>query len=232
MMKRGILSGLVVAAVGSAVVLAQQPPGTKPNPGPAGGGQPPAKPAQPPAKPAQPGNAGKPATPEPLRGAQPQEHTPEMPGPEHAQLGKLAGEWTVTTTMEMGDMPKQESAGTASIKSALGGRFLHETAGGELMGDKTETFKVWGYNSASKKFESVWTWNMNTSLLHLTGDSKDGGRTIEWDVWYQKSPSEREEFKASTSMAHADHFVVKLHSGKMPDGSPGPVMTSTYTRKK
>jgi len=32
--------------------------------------------------------------------------------------------------------------------------------------------------------------------------------------------------------ADDDHFTVVLDGGKMPDGSPGPVMNAEYTRKK
>jgi hypothetical protein len=220
MLKRGLVAGVLVAAVGGAVVLAQQPAGSKPQPTPK-----PAERVQPPVKSVQPADPA--SKPQRVMDGPDQ----EMTGPEHAQLAKLAGDWTVATTMEMGTM-KMKSSGTASFKAALGGRFLHQTETGEMQGQKTETFKVWGYNSDSHKFESVWTWTMNNSLLHLTGDSTDGGKTIDWAVWYQKSPTEKEEFKATTTMPDTDHFTVKLFGGKMPDGSPGPVMTSTYTRKK
>jgi len=217
MLKRGLVTGMLVAAVGGAVVLARQE-GPKPLPSPK-----PAERVQPPAKSVQPA--------EPGMKAQPDDHMQQMPGTEHAQLAKLAGDWTVSTTMEMGTM-KKESTATSSFKTVLGGRFVHQNETGEMQGQKADSFKVWGYNTDSHKYESVWTWTMNNSLLHLTGDSSDSGKTIEWAVWYQKSPTEREEFKATTEMPDADHFTVKLFGGKMPDGSPGPVMTSTYTRKK
>ena len=154
------------------------------------------------------------------------------PGPQHERLMKLAGDWTVETTMEMPGTPPEKSSGTATLKPALDGRFIHETGAGQSMGMPTQHFKVWGYNNGSKKYEAVWSWTLGTGMLYMNGESKDDGKTIEWKAWYDNESGVREEFKATTTHTDADHFSVKLHGGKMPDGSPGPVMIANYTRKK
>jgi hypothetical protein len=219
MTTRGLMAGVLVAVVGAAAVLAQST-GSKPQPEP--------KPAQRIDQP--PKDRGKmpPEMEEHMKEAQ----ATMMPGPEHAQLQKLAGDWTVATTMEGAGMPKSESSGSATIKSALGGRFVQEIGSGEMMEQKAEHFKMWGYNNGTKKYEAVWAWTLSTSLLHMLGDSADGGKTIAWNAWYEDKPGHREEFKAKTTMKDDDHFTVEVFGGKMPDGSPGPTMTSTYSRKK
>ncbi|MFO0839342.1 MAG: DUF1579 family protein [Phycisphaerae bacterium] len=155
-----------------------------------------------------------------------------MPGPMNERMMKFAGEWSVETTMEMGEQPPSKSSGTYKISTALGGRFVQETGVGEFMGGPVNSFKMWGYNNGSHKFEAVWAWTMATGFLHMSGESKDDGKSIDWQCWYDNESGAREEFKAKHTFADDDHFTVKLYGGKMPDGSPGPTMTSTYTRKK
>jgi hypothetical protein len=199
-----------------------------------------------PDKPKSPAPPAKPTTPaQPDRpGAQPDKAKPAgmddkmqevqeamQAGPEHAKLTKLAGTWDVVTTMEGAGMPPNKTNETSTITSELGGRFVHEKSKGEMMGRPVESFKMWGYNRGSKKYEGSWAWTMNTSVLHVDGESKDGGKTIDWNAWYQATPDHREEFKVHYIFTDDDHFTVKLDGGKMPDGSPGPVMTSVYTRK-
>lgn len=154
------------------------------------------------------------------------------PGPQHERLLKLAGDWTVETTMEMAGAPAEKSSGTATLKPALDGRFMQETGAGESMGMPASHFKMWGYNNGSKKYEAVWAWTLGTGMLYMNGESKDDGKTIEWKAWFDNESGVREELKATTTHTDADHFSVKLYGGKMPDGSPGPVMTANYTRKK
>jgi hypothetical protein len=156
-----------------------------------------------------------------------------MPGPAHARMARLAGDWSIETSMSMpGGGEPTKSAGTASIAMALDGRFVHETGVGEMMGMPVHSFKQWGYNVGSKKYEGVWSWTLSTGLLQLAGESKDDGKTIEWRAGYDNEFGKREEFNVTMTFADDDHFTVKIHGGKMPDGSPGPVMEAKYSRKK
>lgn len=177
--------------------------------------------------------------PDPSKGAAPKNDA-EMdaamaamtPGPIHAKLAKLAGEWEVTSRFEMAGQDPVETKGAATIKSELGGRFLHETASGEMMGMPTQEFKQWGYNNGSKKFEAVWSWTMSTGFLYMSGQSKDDGATIDWTAWYDDETGKKEEMKAQTTITDENQFKTKLFGGTMPDGSAGPTMIITYTRKK
>jgi hypothetical protein len=156
---------------------------------------------------------------------------PDEPGAINLRLQKLAGNWQTATKMEMDGQPPMESKGTSTISGAMGGRSLHENGKGDFMGQPATDFKMWCYNTGSKKFEAVWSWTMSTGYLYMSGESKDEGKTIDWKAWYD-GDSGREEFKALTTIASDDQFTVKLYGGKMPDGSPGPTMHITYTRSK
>ena len=155
-----------------------------------------------------------------------------MPGPIHARLNKLAGDWETLTRVEVAGQPPSETRGTATIKSALEGRFLHETGSGEMMGMPAQHFKMWGYNNGSKRFEATWTWTLSTGFLHMEGETRDDARTINWKAWFDNETGLREEFKALTTITDDDHFSTRIYGGKMPDGSPAPTMNITYTRHK
>lgn len=154
------------------------------------------------------------------------------PGPVHEKLMKLAGSWETSTSMEMQGIPPSKTAGTVTINASLDGRFLQESGAGEMMGVPTKDFKMWGYNGASKKYEGIWAWTMSTGFLYLKGNSTDNGKTVDWDAWFDNESGEREELKVRTMFVDEDHFTVKLFAGTMPDGSPGPVMVTEYSRRK
>lgn len=154
------------------------------------------------------------------------------PGSIHAKLMKLAGSWETATTFEMAGQPATKSKGAVSIAEALDGRFVQETGSGEMEGMPVKDFKMWGYNGGSKKYEAVWTWTLSTGFLYLNGESKDGGKTIQWKAWFDNESGEREDFEATTTFTDDDHFSTKLYGGKLPVGSAGPVMLTEYSRKK
>jgi hypothetical protein len=154
-----------------------------------------------------------------------------MPGPEHKALMKLAGDYTVKNTMRMGDAPAMESMGTAKLAAHLDGRFLGEHGDGEMMGQKFTTFKVYGYNAGAKKYEGMWAYTGNTSMMNLSGTSDDGGKTIKFTGTFEQSPGQKVNFQITMKRIDDDHFTVEMAS-KNPDGTPGPTMMSSYSRKK
>lgn len=191
------------------------------------------KPVEKPAPTAQPERPAAPKATEPAKAAdEAAAEGDDQPGPAHARLMKLAGNWKVTVKLEMDGIPPMESTGSMKVSAELGGRFLHERGGSEAAGQQTEEFKMWGYNNASKKYEGVWTWTLATGLLHLTGESKDDGKTIDWEAWYYNRSGNKEEFKVQHAFTDDDHFSVKLFGGKLQDGTPGPTMNISYARNK
>jgi len=153
--------------------------------------------------------------------------------PEHKQFEKLVGNWTISTKTEMKGVPPSENPGIATLKLALGGRFVQETGGDKMDNDKTEQFKMWGYNAGTKKYEGIWSWTHSTGFLYLSGEAADSGKTIDWKAWFDDDHTGKHtEFKVKMTITDDDHFTVVIISGTRPDGSDGPTITSTYTRKK
>ncbi len=93
------------------------------------------------------------------------------PGPEHAEMAKMAGEFkmTVTSYSEPGAKP-DVSTGTASRKMIMGGRYLEETVTGTVMGQPFEGRGLTGYNNVTGKWWGTWLDNMSTGLMTSYGE--------------------------------------------------------------
>jgi hypothetical protein len=158
-----------------------------------------------------------------------------MPGPEHERLMKLVGEWEILITVESAGAPPAEAQSTATITSAIDGRFLHESGQGDVGGFDTQHFRTLGYNNGSKKYEAVWSWTMSTGFLYLSGQSTDEGRSIEWEAWHDNERGERQELSARHTFIDDNHFTVELCAAAAPEGGadaqPGPRMVMSYARK-
>lgn len=155
-----------------------------------------------------------------------------MPGPEHASLARLAGEYTTVTKVFMAPgAPPQESTGEAKLWMTLDGRFLSEDDSGMFFGQQMKSFRMVGYNNASKRYEAIWTYTMSTSIMTLNGTSKDGGKTITLAGSFDDQGGVKQNLDVVMRQTDGDHLVVEL-SGKTPDGKPGPLLETTYTRKK
>jgi hypothetical protein len=154
------------------------------------------------------------------------------PGPAHEKLARLAGEWTTKTRLAGGGAPAEETEGTAKIRLVLDGRFIHEDDSGTMLGMPFNGARLLGYNNGSRKYEGVWTYTLGTGMMFLNGTSTDDGRTIKCSAAFDNEIGIKETMDIIYRFTDDDHFMVVLEAGKMPDGSPGPRMETTYSRKK
>lgn len=96
------------------------------------------------------------------------------PGPEHAALAKMAGDFVLTVKMYMDpSAPPTESTAAASRKMILGGRYLEETVHGTMMGEPFEGRGVTGYDNVTGKWWGTWIDNMSTGLMTSHGEWDD-----------------------------------------------------------
>jgi hypothetical protein len=182
--------------------------------------------AQPEKKPAAPGAAPQP---EKQPGAGEMPDMSAKPGPEHERLMRLAGSYAVESKFTGPGMPPQTTTGEATARATLGGRFLEITETGTMMGQPLESVQIWGYNAASKKYESMWRYTMSTAMMSLKGQSGDGGTTIDCDASYDEE-GKTERMKVRFKTESGDRFVVTL-TAQDPSGKDV-VMETIYTRKK
>ena len=155
-----------------------------------------------------------------------------MPGPVHQQLAKRAGEYTTVTKFSVQPgAAAVESTGTAKLTAILDGRFLLEEDAGVFMGQQTRGTRIWGYDNGAKQYESAWMYSGSTGIMRLTGNTSDGGKTMNFVATFNDENGVKQTFDAALRLVDDDHFVVGLYA-RGPDGSRGPTFDTTYTRKK
>jgi hypothetical protein len=159
------------------------------------------------------------------------QNSADNPGPEHEALAKLAGEYTTVMRFR----PKageaaQESKGSAKFTSVLDGRFILEESTGEQFGKHFKGRKIYGYNNAAKRYESAWVYTASTAIMTLHGTSPDGGKTIRLNATVAQGNAQM-NLVVTMKRINDDSFTVELGS-MTPDGTAGPTLETTYTRKK
>lgn len=152
------------------------------------------------------------------------------PGPEHAQLAKLAGDWIVVTRFDFGAaMPAQEFRGEAHARAVLGGRFVQFEETATEFGQPVERLKTWGFNVASGQYESTWRYTGSTAAMQFVGSSRDGGASIAGDAVFEGKQREAQKFTWKLEVKDNDHFtstlVAPAHGAR-----PAATFTAIYTR--
>ncbi len=151
------------------------------------------------------------------------------PDTAHERLQKLAGDWTVVTTFVLPGGAPREFQGTAHARTILGGRFLQLDESGTDFGQPSEKQKTFGFNTAAKKWESVWMYTGSTAVMHLDGTASADGNTIGGDASYAGADGEPQKFTWELVLVDTDHFSTKLITGAPGDGRAA-TFTAVYTR--
>ncbi|MCX6169776.1 MAG: DUF1579 domain-containing protein [Ignavibacteriales bacterium] len=97
------------------------------------------------------------------------------PGPVHQQFAKMVGNWKAAVSTYM-DGQETKSEATATYQMVLGGRYLHGSFKGNMMGMPFEGMELDAYDNATKEYISVWVDNMGTGVMYMKGklDEKTG----------------------------------------------------------
>lgn len=109
-----------------------------------------------------------------------------MPGPEHAWLEPLVGEWSVEMLVYPGGgaAPIVSTDLRASRRWTLGGRYLREELRGTFGGNPSERDAVLGYNRLDGRFELVTTDTFEPGQMIYFGR---GGKTAQRFSLYGES---------------------------------------------
>jgi Protein of unknown function (DUF1579) len=101
------------------------------------------------------------------------------PGPAHKALEAFVGNWKAEVkTWCQSDGPPNVSQGTAKASWILNGHFLEEEFHGEMMGKKFTGRSLMGYDNIKQTFNTVWTSDMQTSILTSEGKGENGNKVI------------------------------------------------------
>lgn len=148
---------------------------------------------------------------------------------QHAELQKLVGEYTTLSKLAVGDMDPLESAGTAKVSAMLDGRFVALEEVGETMGLPTRSFKLFGFNSESKKYESLWTYTRSTAMMTLVGTGDEDARSFTLEGGYDEADG-RSLYRITFKRTGEGTFVLTM-AALASDNTAVATLETTYTRK-
>lgn len=156
------------------------------------------------------------------------------PGPQHAMMAKLAGDWDCLVKFQMDpSKPMQEEKSTATITTLMDGRYVQELSTGQMMGMPFQGMGIYGYDNVIGKYVSTWIDNMGTGIMKSEGKADDSGKSILW----QSTMSDPMTGKVSksrmvTTIVDDDHHTMEMY-GVPPGGKKEmKMMTIEYTRRK
>ena len=154
------------------------------------------------------------------------------PGEVHKAMGNLVGTWDTTVKSYMDPAAPTEQKGTSTFEAAMEGRYIVEKAEGNFMGMPFQGMGIYGYDNGMKTYVSTWVDNMGTGIMHGTGASDDGGKTINWSSKaYDAMTKKEQSYRSTMHMMSADQYHFEMY-GPGPDGKETKMMEITYNRKK
>lgn len=128
------------------------------------------------------------------------------------QLGlSMNGNWKTTSTVWMTpDAPAASSEGTAHFTSTMGGRFVEGTVDTKLFGLPYKGKQWFGFNNATKQFESVWIDSESTGIVTVNG-TRDANGNIIWNgTTTNPVTGSKQAFKAKTSFPEKGKMTFEM----------------------
>jgi hypothetical protein len=225
MTTRALLAAVAITAMGMAPAFAQntapkQPP-AKPTPAPA---------AQPEKKP----EGGMPSM------DQMQEMMEKMskPGPNHALLNSMVGEWTADCKFYMGPgMPPSETKGTAVNTWEVGKRFVKQDFNGSFTmgpGGPEMPFHgigYTGYDNTKQKFVGTWMDTMSTGVMYSEGTYDAATKTFTLTAQMTDPMTNKPSTITEVIKIIDDNTHTFTMTGTGPDGKEMTMGEITYHRK-
>ena len=160
----------------------------------------------------------------------------------HKLLTSLDGNWTYTIKFWMNPDPNakpQESKGTASRKSIMGGRYvvMDVTGSMKMPGEdgkmKDITFKgmgLEGYDNVKKKFVASWIDNMGTGIEFSEGTYDPGTNSLTYTSEIEPVSGMKQQVREVIKIADKNHMSLEWY--EIQGGQEKKTMEINYTRKK
>jgi hypothetical protein len=155
----------------------------------------------------------------------------QAPGPQHAMLAKMAGEWDAAVTLFMPDGVKMESKAKEKCELVLGGRFVQSVFTGTMMEMPFEGRGTTGYDNLRKVYFSTWTDSMSTCLMVFEGTADETGKVITMHAESKGVDGQVEKWRSVTTLIDDTHYTFDMYATR-PGGKEVPVMSVKYTRAK
>jgi hypothetical protein len=160
----------------------------------------------------------------------------------HKLLSSLDGNWNYTIKMWMNPDPNakpQESKGTATRKTVMGGRYVMMDVTGKMQmpGEngkmKDVQFKgmgLEGYNNVKKKFVASWVDNMGTGIEFSEGTYDPATKTLTYTSEIEPLPGMKSQVREEIKITDNNHMTLDWYENR--GGQEKKTMEIAYTRKK
>ena len=158
----------------------------------------------------------------------------------HKLLADMNGSWNYSIKMWMNPDPNakpQESKGTATRKSAMGGRYATMDVNGKMqmngkdgkMSDmQFKGMAVEGYDNVKKKFVSTWIDNMGTGIHFSEGTYDPATKTFTFASEMEMMPGMKMPVREVLKMTDKDHMLMEWYETH--GGQEKKTMEIAYTR--
>jgi hypothetical protein len=157
------------------------------------------------------------------------------PGEAHKLLKNMAGKWKYTSKWwEKKDGKPEESSGTATMKSILGGRFIQHDIKGKAMGQPFEGMGIMGYDNVKKKYETYWLDTMGTGIMRGEGkfDAEKKMLTEEGEHTCPASKDKSMEYRGEWTFVDKNTMTYAMYGEGMEGGDEFKNMEMTFKRVK
>ncbi|MBI4881988.1 MAG: DUF1579 domain-containing protein [Planctomycetes bacterium] len=134
-----------------------------------------------------------------------------QPGEEHELLATLAGEWEMSYSMWMepgGEAMQSRGEGTARM--ILGGRFLELQSTGLMMGMKTESLQILGFDRRHGEFTAVGFDTMGTYYVTARGAASPDAKFISMSGTDEDPQLGRQVYRFEIEIKSADEYVFSV----------------------
>jgi len=158
----------------------------------------------------------------------------------HKLLSSLDGNWTFAIKMWMNpdpNAPPQESKGTATRKSIMGGRYVMMDVTGKMQmpGEdgkmKDAQFKgigLEGYDNVKKKFVASWVDNMGTGIEFSEGTYDPATKSFIYTMEMEPMPGMKSQVREVIKIADNNHMMLDWYENH--GGQEKKTMEINYTR--
>ena len=160
----------------------------------------------------------------------------------HKLLSSLDGNWNFNIKTWMNPDPNakpQESKGTATRKTVMGGRYVMMDVTGKMQMPgadgkmKDMTFKGHGldaYDNVKKKFVGTWVDNMGTGIMMSEGDYDPAAKTFTYTTELEPVPGMKQTVREVLKLTDKDHMTFEWYENQ--GGQERKTMEIAYTRAK
>jgi len=155
------------------------------------------------------------------------------PGPEHAFLATLAGEWkTVVTNWSAPGKEPTVSEGHNVATMVLGGRYLEERFESTFMETPFRGIGFTAFDNVTHKFVGTWIDEMSTGIFVSEGTLDASGKVLTTVGSYNDPVTGKPQLlRAVMTVVGPDEHRVEMR-GKGPDGKEFKMMEMVYRRVK